>query len=197
VAQGRDRGRGRTGANPKGSWGVSGVSRDDGGLETSGDGFDAFYLRSYGRLVAELHGVVGQAEAEDAVQEAFARASVRWQRIRDYDHPDAWVRRVAFNLAVSSLRSARRKLAAYGRMEPPRPSPPPSEEAVLLGQALKRLPRRHREVLVLHYLADLPVEEIARVLKIPAGTVKGRLFRARTALERELGDGRPTEVRHA
>jgi RNA polymerase sigma factor (sigma-70 family) len=68
---------------------------------------------------------------------------------------------------------------------------------VLLGQALRRLPRRHREVLVLHYLADLPVEEIGRVLKIPAGTVKGRLFRARSALERELGEARPTEVRHA
>ncbi len=165
---------------------------------TTKDGFDAFYLGSYGRLVAELHGVVGPADAEDAVQEAFARASVRWERIRDYDHPDAWVRRVAFNLAVSSLRSTRRKLAAYGRVGPPRPAPPPSEEAVMLDQALRRLPRRHREVLVLHYLADLPVEEIARVLKIPAGTVKGRLYRARTALERELGDGLPTtEVRHA
>jgi RNA polymerase sigma-70 factor, ECF subfamily len=164
---------------------------------TGEDDFDAFYLRSYGRLVAELDGVVGLPDAEDAVQEAFARASVRWERIRDYDHPDAWVRRVAFNLAVSSLRTARRKLVAYRRVEPPQPAPPPSEEAVMLGQALRRLSRRHREVLVLHYLADLPVEEIASVLKIPAGTVKGRLFRARAALERELGEARPTEVRHA
>jgi RNA polymerase sigma factor (sigma-70 family) len=67
----------------------------------------------------------------------------------------------------------------------------------MLGEALKRLRRRHREVLVLHYLADLPVEEIALVLRIPAGTVKGRLFRARAALERELDEARPTEVRHA
>jgi RNA polymerase sigma-70 factor (ECF subfamily) len=174
------------------------VSRDvDGGPVTGEDGFDAFYLRSYGRLVAELHAVVGLPDAEDAVQEAFARASVRWERIRDYDHPDAWVRRVAFNLAISSLRGARRKLVAYGRVGPPPPVPPPSEEAVVLGQALRRLRRRHREVLVLHYLADLPVEEIASVLKIPAGTVKGRLFRARAALERELGEARPAEVRHA
>jgi len=169
----------------------------DGGPVASEDDFDRFYLATYGRLVAELHGVVGLADAEDAVQEAFARASVRWERIRDYDHPAAWVRRVAFNLALSSLRSTRRKLAAYGRVGPPPPVPPPSEEAVMLGQALERLRRRHREVLVLHYLADLPVEEIARVLKIPAGTVKGRLFRARTALERELGEALPKEVRHA
>jgi RNA polymerase sigma-70 factor (ECF subfamily) len=173
-------------------------SRDaDGGLVRHEDDFDAFYLGSYARLVAELYGVVGLADAEDAVQEAFARASVRWERIRDYDQPVAWVRRVAFNLAVSSLRSSRRKLAAYGRLGPPPLAPPPSEDAVLLGQALRRLPRRHREVLVLHYLADLPVEEIASVLSIPAGTVKGRLFRARAALERELGEGRPAEASHA
>jgi RNA polymerase sigma-70 factor (ECF subfamily) len=161
------------------------------------DGFDGFYLGNYARLVAELHGVVGLADAEDAVQEAFARASVRWARIRDYDHPEAWVRRVAYNLAVSSLRRTSRKLLAYRRVGAPAPAPPPSEEGVLLGRALARLRRGHREVLVLHYLADLPVEEIARVLKLPIGTVKGRLFRARAALERELGDAVRPEVRHA
>jgi RNA polymerase sigma-70 factor (ECF subfamily) len=161
------------------------------------DGFDGFYLGNYGRLVAELHAVVGLAEAEDVVQEAFARASMRWARIRDYDHPEAWVRRVAYNLAVSSLRRGGRKLAAYRRVGAPEPVPPPSEEGIVLGQALARLRRGHREVLVLHYLADLPVEEIARVLKLPVGTVKGRLFRARAALERELGDEVAPEVRHA
>ncbi len=163
--------------------------------------FDHFYLRTYGRVVAELYGVVGSVqEAEDTVQEAFARASVRWQRLREYDHPDAWVRRVALNLAASSLRRSTRKLAAYRRVGPPPPVPPPTEERVLLHQALGRLRRLQREVLVLHYMADLSVEEIAAVLKIPSGTVKGRLFRARAALERELGDAvNPdgTEVRHA
>jgi len=166
--------------------------------------FDHFYLRTYGRVVAELYGVVGSVqEAEDAVQEAFARASLRWQRLRDYDHPDAWVRRVALNLATSSLRRTSRKLAAYRRVGPPAPVPPPSEERVMLHQALGRLRRHQREVLVLHYLADLSVEEIARVLQIPTGTVKGRLFRARAALERELGGSGEepvpggNEVRHA
>jgi len=166
--------------------------------------FDHFYLRTYGRVVAELYGVVGSVqEAEDAVQEAFARASVRWQRLRDYDHPDAWVRRVALNLATSSLRRSTRKLAAYRRVGPPPPVQPPSEERVMLHQALARLRHRQREVLVLHYMADLSVEEIARVLQIPTGTVKGRLFRARAALERVLGGSGEepvsggNEVRHA
>jgi RNA polymerase sigma-70 factor (ECF subfamily) len=165
---------------------------------TSDDGFDAYSVRNYGRLVAELYSVVGSlADAEDAVQEAFARASVRWERLRDYDHPDAWVRRVALNLAASSLRRARRKLVAYRRVGVPPPAPAPGEDRVVLAQALGRLRRRHREVLVLHYLAELPVEEMARVLKIPVGTVKGRLFRARAALERELGEAFSGEVRHA
>jgi RNA polymerase sigma-70 factor, ECF subfamily len=165
---------------------------------TGDDGFDAYFVRNYGRLVAELYGVVGSlADAEDAVQEAFARASVRWERLRDYDHPDAWVRRVALNLAASSLRRARRKLVAYRRVGVPPPVPPPGEDRVVLAQALRRLRRRHREVLVLHYLAELSVEEMARVLRIPVGTVKGRLFRARAALERELGGAFSGEVRHA
>jgi RNA polymerase sigma-70 factor, ECF subfamily len=165
---------------------------------TGDDGFDAYFVRNYGRLVAELHSVVGSvADAEDAVQEAFARASVRWERLRDYDHPDAWVRRVALNLAASSLRRARRRLVAYRRVGVAPPVPAPGEDTVVLAQALGRLRRRHREVLVLHYLAELSVEEMARVLRIPVGTVKGRLFRARAALERELGGAFSGEVRHA
>jgi RNA polymerase sigma-70 factor (ECF subfamily) len=178
------------------SW--SGARSGDGGPVADGDGFDAFYLRSYGRLVAELYGVTGSlAEAEDVVQEAFARAATRWAHIREYDHPDAWVRRVALNLATSSLRRAARALRAYRRLGPPAPVPPPSPDGVVLEGALGRLRQRHREVLVLHYLADLSVEEMAGMLRIPVGTVKGRLHRARAALEREL-DGRPeAEVRHA
>jgi len=165
---------------------------------TPDDGFDAYFVRNYGRLVAELHSIVGSlADAEDAVQEAFARASVRWDRLRDYDHPDAWVRRVALNLAASSLRRSRRKLVAYRRVGVPPPAPPPGEDTVVLAQALRRLRRRHREVLVLHYLAELSMEEMAGVLRIPVGTVKGRLFRARAALERELGGAFSGEVRHA
>jgi RNA polymerase sigma-70 factor (ECF subfamily) len=165
---------------------------------TGDDGFDAYFLRNYGRLVAELHSIVGSvADAEDAVQEAFARASVRWERLRDYDHPDAWVRRVALNLAASSLRRSRRRLVAYRQVGVPPPAPAPGEDTVVLAQALGRLRRRHREVLVLHYLAELSVEEMARVLRIPVGTVKGRLFRARAALERELGGAFSGEVRHA
>jgi RNA polymerase sigma-70 factor (ECF subfamily) len=62
------------------------------------------------RLVGRLTVMTGSRE-EDAVQEAFARASTRWARLRDYDMPEAWVHRVALNLATSGLRRTRRQRA--------------------------------------------------------------------------------------
>src|SRR5881392_2746975 len=61
--------------------------------------FEEFYAASYGRLVGQLVPITGSLEeAEDVCQEAFARAAVRWSRLRDFDAPEAWVRRVALNL---------------------------------------------------------------------------------------------------
>ena len=59
-----------------------------------------------------------------------------------------------------------------------------------LHRALRRLAPRHREVLVLRYVAELSVEEVARQLRLPPGTVKSRLSRARRALANDLGDER-------
>ena len=68
--------------------------------------FAAFYEANYERLVVQLFSVTGNLDdAEDVVQEAFARACQRWRRLRAYDLPAAWVRRVAFNLAVQGRRS--------------------------------------------------------------------------------------------
>ena len=67
---------------------------------------EAFYRANYARLVGQMVPVVGDVhEAEDVVQEAFARASLHWSRVRGY-HADAWVRRVALNYARSGLRRA-------------------------------------------------------------------------------------------
>ena len=151
--------------------------------------FDELYLANYGRLVAQLYAVTGSlAEAEDAVQEAFARASVRWGRIGGYDSPEGWVRRVALNLAFTGLRRARRLLEVLSRAPAP-PVPPLPADSLGLVEALKALPLGFRQVLVLHYLADLPVERVAGELGIAVGTAKSRLARAREALARQLVDG--------
>ena len=70
--------------------------------------------------------------------------------------------------------------------------PPVSVEALALLQALGTLPIRQRQAIVLHYLADLPVEEVAATLGARAGTVKSWLARGRHTLAARLGD--PEEV---
>jgi RNA polymerase sigma-70 factor, ECF subfamily len=151
-------------------------------------GFESFYAASHDRLVGQLFALLGDLhEAEDVVQEAFARASFRWSSICRYDAPEAWVRRVALNLATSNLRRARRQLRPLARMGPPPDAPAVTADRVDVHRAMGRLGIRHREVLVLHYVAGLPVDEVGRELRLPTGTVKSRLARARTALARELG----------
>ena len=150
--------------------------------------FEEFYAGNYGRLVVQLYAVTGSlAEAEDAVQEAFARASVHWGRIGSYDSPEAWVRRVALNVAFTGLRRARRVVEVLARAQPS--APPLPADSLELVEALKALPLPFRQVLTLHYLADLPVERIAGELGIAVGTAKSRLARARQALARQLVDG--------
>jgi RNA polymerase sigma-70 factor (ECF subfamily) len=152
-------------------------------------GFEEFYAGNYGRFVVQVYAVTGSlAEAEDAVQEAFARASAHWGRVGNYDSPEAWVRRVALNVAFTGLRRARRVVEVLARAQPPAPPPLPAESLELV-EALKALPVPFRQVLVLRYLADLPVERIAGELGIAVGTAKSRLARARQALARQLVDG--------
>jgi RNA polymerase sigma-70 factor, ECF subfamily len=152
-------------------------------------GFEAFYQAVFPRLVGQLGLVTGDlAEAEDCVQEALARASARWSRLRAYDLPEAWVRRVALNLAADRTRRLRRRLAALARIGPPPVVPPTAEDALAVAVALRTLPLPYRQVLVLHYLADLSVDQVARELGVRGSTVRGRLARARRLLATHLTD---------
>jgi RNA polymerase sigma-70 factor, ECF subfamily len=152
-------------------------------------GFEQLYDAAFGRLVGQLFLVTGDLhEAEDVVQEAFARASTRWSRIQTYDLPEAWVRRVALNLAASAARRRRRRLAILTRLARPPQTPPAPDEILALLEALGRLPMSQRRPVVLHYLLQMPVEEVARQLGITPGSVKTRLFRGRQALAAQLSE---------
>jgi RNA polymerase sigma-70 factor, ECF subfamily len=153
--------------------------------------FQDFYQANYWKITSIIAAVLGStAEAEDVTQEAFARALARWPRIASYDMPEGWVRRVALHLAIDSTRRVRRaaRLAEKLAASPDLPladvlDPLPS---TTVTSALLRVPLRQREVLVLHYLADLPVDVIARDRGLSPGTVKSRLAAGRRRLEREL-----------
>ena len=153
--------------------------------------FDAFYAGSYSRLVHPLQAMVGAREAAaDCVQEAFARAWSRRHSLDSTQPPEAWVRTVAYRLAVSRWRRAVR-----GRRDPDRAlhrgdsAAPPSPDRVALVAALQQLPADQRRALVLHHLCDLSVAEVAAEVGAPAGTVKARLSRGRTALHALLTEG--------
>ena len=151
------------------------------------DGFAAFYASSYRRLLGQLFAVTGDlAEAENALQEAYARAFVRWPRVRDYDLPEAWVRRVALNLAAMGARSLRRRARALLRLGPPPAVPELSPDLIDLHAALRALPLGQRQVIVLHHLVGLPVDEVARELGLAPGTVKSRLARGRATIASTL-----------
>jgi len=149
-------------------------------------------------VVAMATAMLGdRREAEDVAQEAFARALARWSRLRRYDQPGAWVRTVALRLAIDSARRARRgvraTVALAAQRRPDDPEPSDALPFTALGAALRTLPLRERHVIVLHYLADLPVAEIARECGLPSGTVKARLAAGRKRLGQQLGC-QPEEV---
>ena len=155
---------------------------------TKADDFDVFYAATSRRLVRQIFAMTGDlSEAEDAVQEAYIRAWRRWPRIRTYEDPEAWLRMVAYRIAVNSWQKARNRLTAHraGRHDE---LPGLSPDLVALVSALRKIPEAQRRAIVLHHLAGLSVEEIAREMGAPAGTVKARLARGRRALAPHLSE---------
>src|SRR5258705_8572194 len=149
--------------------------------------FDDFYASTYRRVVGQVYAMVGNfGDAEDAVQEAYGRAWPRWEQLRGYADPEAWVRGVAYRVAVSSWRKASNRLIAHLRHGVPDEVPPVGPEHVALVQALHTLSLDQRRLLVLHHVVGLSVEEIAQETGTPVGTVKSRLARGRQALAGHL-----------
>lgn len=141
------------------------------------------------RVAYRLTGV--RAEAEDVAQEICARAYLRWNRIAPYAEP--WAARCASNLSLDLLRKRSRSNTAAS-------IPPPSTdpERVDLVRALRRLPRRQRDVVVLRYIADLPEQAVAERLGCSTGTVKRHAHRAlgtlRSLSQLQLSEGRVHDV---
>lgn len=150
---------------------------------------EALFRAHYARLVRALTLVSGDAElAADAVQEAFARAHVRWRRVRHFDDPVGWIRRVAINKLRDEHRRARRKGRALERLagRPDEAVAEPALRDAALAAALASLPRQQRLSLALHYVADLSVAEVAAALGVSEGTVKFHLHEGRTRMRRTL-----------
>jgi RNA polymerase sigma-70 factor, ECF subfamily len=157
------------------------------------DEFDAFYRGTSQRLARYAYGLTGDAaEAQDLTQEAYARAWRRWRSVRAHDEPEAWLRVVVTRLATDRWRRLGVRRAAAAALRPPEPAQPPSETTLLLVAALRTLPLAQRRAVVLHYLVDRSVADIANETQTSVNTVKSWLARGRAGLAAALGDLNPS-----
>lgn len=161
--------------------------------------FDEFVASGSARLLRSTYLLTGDRElAEDLLQIALVRIAGRWDVARR--SPDAYAHRVLLNL----LHDRRRHLSRRVRERPLRdvdegrnPVPDAAEGLIDRGAiigALRQLPLRQREVVVLRYFADLSVAETAAAIGSSEGTVKTHTSRALLALRAALADDKPKSI---
>ena len=145
--------------------------------------FEAFYRDAYEDIARALTVTLGNLDlAQEATDEAMVRAYARWDKIGAYDNPGGWVYRVGLNWA----RSVRRRLGRVVPFHERRTVEPPASDPANFA-ALRELDVGLRSVVVCRLLLDWSVEQTAAALRLKPGTVKSRLHRALSQLERHLG----------
>jgi RNA polymerase sigma factor (sigma-70 family) len=148
---------------------------------TFDDAYPGLYRSAY-RVAFRLLGV--REEAADLAQEACARAYWHWGKVGGYEHPEAWVARVAGNLAIDLRRRHRTALRHANEFAA---VSEPDGDRVDLHRALLALPRRQREVVLLRFVADQSEAAVAAALGCSVGTVKSQASRGLAALRATLG----------
>lgn len=128
------------------------------------------------------------ATAEDLSQEAFMAAFRRWEEVGAIDHPGAWVRRVVANKSVSRFRRVVAEGRAFLRFGPDPVGASPSVDSLAVWTAMRKLPRRQAEVIVLVYFSGLSHAEAAEVMGCSVETARTHLKRAKTQLAAWLRD---------
>ncbi|MFQ5458173.1 MAG: RNA polymerase sigma factor [Myxococcota bacterium] len=174
------------------------------------DAFTALVDIHRPRVVSFIAGLLGDRDqAEDVAQGVFLKAHGALSGFRFDARFDSWLFRIAYRAAIDHTRKGwwRRRVRLDAMTEPGREealaglsgaagsgAPPDPEESVLreerarrVRHALRAIPMAYRAPLALKDLADLPYEEIARILGCPLGTVESRIHRGRLALRRKLG----------
>jgi RNA polymerase sigma-70 factor (sigma-E family) len=148
------------------------------------------FHRHYAQLVRLAAFIGAEEEAEDVVDEAFCQLHRRWDELRDPDAAPAYLRSVICNLARMRLRHLE---VVHRHHEEPPPDADSAESVAVLREdhrelvaALRRLPARQREALVLRYWLGLHEAEVAHAMGISCGAVKAHTSRGRAGLKRVL-----------
>jgi RNA polymerase sigma-70 factor (ECF subfamily) len=128
-------------------------------------------------------------DAADAVQEAFIEALAHLGELRDPDRFRAWLSRIVINKCHQAYRASSRLVVVEEFPEEQAPARAVSREQTLdLIHAVQSLDEEHRMTVALRYFCDLKLDEVARVLECPVGTVKSRLNRALCRLQAMTAD---------
>ncbi|MDQ1712480.1 MAG: hypothetical protein QOE45_1930 [Frankiaceae bacterium] len=148
--------------------------------------FGRFYVTEYPSVAGYCLALTGDpALADELAQEALTEVYVRWTRLRT---PRGYAFRVAVNLARDHWRRRDRELATWADLAAY--AAPAGAADGSVWDAVRRLPEPLREAVLLHYLYDLPVADVATAIRRPAGTVKRRLHEGRALLARALEETR-------
>lgn len=160
--------------------------------------FRLLYRRYASRVRSTLYQLCGAYALDDLVQEVFLRAWKGLPQLREPSQFSTWLYRICWNVASDQRRSLQRQrdfnstlqADTDGRLPDAKRSQTPDLMTLhyrdIVQRGLQQLSFEHRAVLVLHDLADLPQKEVAQILAIAIGTVKSRLFHARTALRQYI-----------
>jgi RNA polymerase sigma-70 factor (ECF subfamily) len=164
------------------------VERAQGGDRTA---FASIVAASIGPLDRVARLITRDPErAKDAVQETLIKAWRDLPRLRDPDRFDAWLRQLLVRSCIDELRRSRRMSMEVELIDMHHPHGPDWSVSVAdrdaLERGFRRLDPEQRALVVLHYYQGLPLEEAAAALRVPVGTAKSRLFRAREALRAGL-----------
>jgi RNA polymerase sigma-70 factor (ECF subfamily) len=161
---------------------------------TSDEEFRLLFDASFSSVVRTVHHITGdRAVAEEVAQEAFIQLHLHWRKVRKYDAPAMWVRRVA----IRKAQRERHRMWRRGEVE--RSSPPtatvmdaPREPDDEVRVAVQKLPFKQRAVVVLFYLEDRPMDEVAQLLDCSVSSGWSLLHVARkklaVLLSEEVGD---------
>jgi len=145
------------------------------------DGFSEWFRAEYPPVLRFVSLIVGDVGvAQEVTQDAFEQVLRRWTKVRTYDRPGAWVRRVAIRKAVRT-RDRRAREPRFAPIDTNATPPDPD-----LVAAIASLPRAQRAAIALFYLEDRPVAEVAELMGCTESTVKVHLHRARGRLAEVL-----------
>lgn len=152
-------------------------------ISGSKDAFVSLVRDNEGVMYGIARGIVNSDnDAADAIQETILKAYRNLNQLRDPAYFRTWMIRILINECRSIIRQNNQFAAITYLLRPDEPSGTSVEDRMELNELLERLELDHREIIALYYIQDIPVKEISQILDLSEGTVKSRLYRARSKL---------------